>query len=88
MVLVTWAPMACDAPTTQSPYAGAVACSLAALYVTSHDAFRRRFQHPGPFWARHYVFIAKGKPLTVILEVFNTRELAPYLGDLPAFTPT
>ncbi|CAG9464556.1 unnamed protein product [Pedinophyceae sp. YPF-701] len=37
--------------------------------------------HPGPFWARHYVFYHDGAPLTVIYEVFST-ALADYLGPV------
>ena len=58
-----------------------------ALYTTTHEAFQHGFQHPGPFWARHYIFTVKGRPLTVILEVFNTRELGRYLGALPTSAP-
>jgi chorismate--pyruvate lyase len=39
---------------------------------------------PGPFWARHYTFYVKGRPLTLIYEVFSN-ALEAYLGPSRAF---
>ena len=37
------------------------------------DWLHERLQGEGPFWSRHYRFFRKGKPLTVIREVFSPK---------------
>lgn len=41
----------------------------------------RRFQSPGPFWGRTYLFWHNGRPLTLIAEVFST-ALQELLGPM------
>jgi chorismate lyase len=43
-------------------------------------ALAEAFDHPGPFWGRHYLFWHDGQPLTLIYEVFSPR-LQQYLGS-------
>lgn len=43
------------------------------------DGLSQAFDHPGPFWGRHYLFWHQGQPLTLIYEVFSP-QLAQYLG--------
>lgn len=33
-------------------------------------------------YGRHYTFYHGGRPLTVIVEVYNERTLAPFLGEI------
>eukprot|EP00887_Chlorella_sp_A99_P000027 scaffold16.g27.t1 len=40
-----------------------------------------RFQSPGPFWGRQYLFWRGGRPLTLIHEVFST-ALQDFLGPM------
>jgi len=50
------------------------------VYHGTCPALEREFGTVGPFWGRDYIFWNRGKPLTVIHEVFSTglsRYLAP-----------
>lgn len=49
------------------------------IYYGYSDAIAAAFGHPGPFWARHYLFWHRGAPLTLIYEVFSP-HLEKYLG--------
>ena len=49
------------------------------LALVQADWLAHRFQHPGPFWSRHYRFFRGGRALTVIREVFSP-ELQRWLG--------
>lgn len=44
------------------------------------EPLAQAFNHPGPFWGRHYLFWHHGQPLTLIYEVFSPK-LSQYLGD-------
>jgi chorismate lyase len=49
------------------------------LYCGYSEPLAQAFNHPGPFWGRHYLFWHHGQPLTLIYEVFSPR-LQQYLG--------
>jgi chorismate lyase len=49
------------------------------LYYGNSSALEEAFEHPGPFWGRHYIFWHHGQPLTMIYEVFSP-YLEKYLG--------
>ncbi|WP_264324270.1 chorismate lyase [Romeriopsis navalis] len=49
------------------------------LYCGYSEALSKTFNHPGPFWGRHYLFWHHGQPLTLIYEVFSP-QLQQYLG--------
>ncbi len=44
-------------------------------------ALEAAFEQKGPFWGRHYLFWHRGKPLTLIYEVFSP-YLIRYLGPM------
>ncbi|WP_244351821.1 chorismate pyruvate-lyase family protein [Thermostichus vulcanus] len=46
---------------------------LRRLYCGQADPIAQLLGCPGPFWARHYLLLHKGEPLTVIYEVFSPR---------------
>ncbi len=43
------------------------------LYYGEAEPIARLLNCPGPFWARHYLLFHRGRPLTVIYEVFSSR---------------
>jgi chorismate lyase len=49
------------------------------LHYGESAALATAFDHPGPFWGRHYLFWHHGQPLTLIYEVFSP-HLERYLG--------
>jgi chorismate lyase len=49
------------------------------IYCGDSVALESAFQESGPFWGRHYLFWHRGKPLTLIYEVFSP-YLTKYLG--------
>jgi chorismate lyase len=49
------------------------------IYCGDSVALESAFQESGPFWGRHYLFWHRGKPLTLIYEVFSP-YLSKYLG--------
>ena len=53
---------------------------LRTVYLGDNAELEGAFGAPGPFWGRHYVLYAGGKPLTVIYEVFGP-ALRTWLGD-------
>ena len=53
---------------------------LCDVYLGDNAALEAEFGTKGPFWGRHYVLYADGKPLTVVYEVFGP-SLATWLGD-------
>lgn len=44
---------------------------IQGLYFGESEALEDAFEQPGPFWGRHYLFWHRGKPLTLIYEVFS-----------------
>ncbi len=44
-------------------------------------ALEAAFEQVGPFWGRHYLFWHRGRPLTLIYEVFSP-YLVKYLGSM------
>ncbi len=53
---------------------------VCGLYCGYSDPLSKAFNHPGPFWGRHYLFWHHGQPLTLIYEVFSPK-LSQYLGQ-------
>jgi chorismate lyase len=51
------------------------------LYCGYSETLAQAFNHPGPFWGRHYLFWHHGQPLTLIYEVFSP-QLQQYLGKM------
>jgi chorismate lyase len=51
------------------------------LYCGYSETLTQAFNHPGPFWGRHYLFWHHGQPLTLIYEVFSP-QLQAYLGKV------
>jgi chorismate lyase len=49
------------------------------LYYGEAEPIARLLNCPGPFWARHYLLLHRGQPLTVIYEVFSSRLGAKFL---------
>lgn len=49
------------------------------LYYGEAEPVARLLNCPGPFWARHYLLLHRGQPLTVIYEVFSSRLGAKFL---------
>ncbi len=49
---------------------------LRSLYCGQSDPIAHLLGCPGPFWARHYLLLHRGEPLTVIYEVFSPRLAA------------
>lgn len=49
------------------------------IYCGDSVALESAFQESGPFWGRHYLFWHRGRPLTLIYEVFSP-YLTKYLG--------
>jgi chorismate lyase len=56
---------------------------IQGLYFGESAALAAAFGEPGPFWGRHYLFWHRGKPLTLIYEVFSP-YLTRYLGPTQA----
>ncbi|MEB3290601.1 MAG: chorismate lyase [Leptolyngbya sp.] len=54
---------------------------IQGLYFGDSPALEAAFGQPGPFWGRHYLFWHRGKPLTLIYEVFSP-YLTRYLGPM------
>ena len=50
------------------------------LYYGEAEPIARLLNCPGPFWARHYLLLHRGQPLTVIYEVFSSRLQARVLS--------
>ena len=50
------------------------------LYCGEAEPIARLLNCPGPFWARHYLLLHRGQPLTVIYEVFSSRLRARVLS--------
>jgi chorismate lyase len=51
------------------------------IYLGDSAALESAFEQSGPFWGRHYLFWHRGKPLTLIYEVFSP-YLTKYLGPM------
>jgi len=51
------------------------------IYLGNSAALESAFEQSGPFWGRHYLFWHRGKPLTLIYEVFSP-YLTKYLGPM------
>jgi chorismate lyase len=51
------------------------------LHYGHSEALSQAFNHPGPFWGRHYLFWHHSQPLTLIYEVFSP-HLQQYLGEM------
>jgi len=49
------------------------------LYYGEAEPIARLLNCSGPFWARHYLLLHRGQPLTVIYEVFSSRLGAKFL---------
>jgi chorismate lyase len=49
------------------------------LYYGHSAALEAAFGETGPFWGRHYLFWHRGRPITLIYEVFSP-YLTRYLG--------
>jgi len=54
---------------------------IQGLYYGDSPALEEAFGQAGPFWGRHYLFWHRGKPLTLIYEVFSP-YLTRYLGPM------
>lgn len=54
---------------------------LCPLQLGHSPYLEQQFGRVGPFWGRQYLFWHKGKPLTLIHEVFSP-ALDEYLGDM------
>lgn len=52
---------------------------IQGIYYGHSEALEEGFREKGPFWGRHYLFWHRGKPLTLIYEVFSP-YLSQYLG--------
>ncbi len=50
------------------------------LYYGEAEPVARLLNCRGPFWARHYLLLHRGQPLTVIYEVFSSRLRARVLS--------
>jgi chorismate lyase len=50
------------------------------LYYGEAEPIARLLNCRGPFWARHYLLLHRGQPLTVIYEVFSSRLQARVLS--------
>jgi chorismate lyase len=50
------------------------------IYYGTSTALSEGFDYPEPCWGRHYLFWHRGKPLTLIYEVFSP-ALQEYLGS-------
>lgn len=57
---------------------------LKGLYQGTNTELVQAFDHPGPFWGRHYLLWRDGAPFTLIYEVFSPAA-EKYLG--PALLP-
>ena len=49
------------------------------VFLGHNEKLEAAFGFKGPFWGRYYLFYHKGKPLTLIYEVFSP-ALCRYLG--------
>lgn len=56
---------------------------IQGIYFGRSAALAAAFKQEGPFWGRHYLFWHRGKPLTLIYEVFSP-YLIRYLGPMGA----
>jgi chorismate lyase len=54
---------------------------IQGLHFGHCPALESAFGQVGPFWGRHYLFWHRGKPLTLIYEVFSP-YLSQYLGPM------
>lgn len=54
---------------------------IQGLHFGHCSALESAFGQVGPFWGRHYLFWHRGKPLTLIYEVFSP-YLSQYLGPM------
>ncbi len=54
---------------------------IQGIYYGKSEALEKGFGEKGSFWGRHYLFWHRGKPLTLIYEVFSP-YLSKYLGKL------
>jgi chorismate lyase len=54
---------------------------IQGIYYGESAALEEGFGEKGAFWGRHYLFWHRGKPLTLIYEVFSP-YLSKYLGKL------
>ncbi|MGB3136022.1 MAG: chorismate lyase [Nodosilinea sp.] len=54
---------------------------IQGLYYGDSAALEEAFEQAGPFWGRHYLFWHRGRPLTLIYEVFSP-YLTRYLGPM------
>lgn len=54
---------------------------IQGIYYGKSEALEEGFGEKGAFWGRHYLFWHRGKPLTLIYEVFSP-YLSKYLGNL------
>ncbi len=52
---------------------------IQGIYYGHSKALELAFGEKGPFWGRHYLFWHRGRPLTLIYEVFSP-YLCKYLG--------
>ncbi len=52
------------------------------LALVTANWLEAEFDHPGPFWSRHYRFFRHNRQLTVIREVFSPK-LETWLGTTP-----
>lgn len=52
---------------------------IQGIYQGHAPALEKAFGQRGPFWGRHYLFWHRGRPLTLIYEVFSP-YLTRYLG--------
>lgn len=52
---------------------------LQGLYQGTNAELIKAFDHPGPFWGRHYLMWRDGAPFTLIYEVFSP-AVEKYLG--------
>ncbi|WP_373479499.1 chorismate lyase [Geminocystis sp.] len=54
---------------------------IQGIYYGKSEALEEGFGEEGAFWGRHYLFWHRGKPLTLIYEVFSP-YLSKYLGKM------
>lgn len=54
---------------------------IQGIYYGKSEALEEGFEEKSTFWGRHYLFWHKGKPLTLIYEVFSP-YLSKYLGKI------
>ncbi|BAQ61239.1 DUF98 family [Geminocystis sp. NIES-3708] len=54
---------------------------IQGIYYGKSEALEEGFEEKRTFWGRHYLFWHRGKPLTLIYEVFSP-YLSKYLGKI------